>query len=129
MFLGGLSRAGLPKNLLLHVELARVATAAGKAEDATRVADLYVKPRFGEGPLDPIKSWLLFTRFPGPLTPEEILAACDQTQGRLSVLIEQAESHEPPGGIPRETLNLVVLEGLRQLGLDDVEVGIDNNAG
>ena len=31
------------------------------------------------------------------------------------------------GGIPRETLNLVVLEGLRQLGLDDVEVGIDDN--
>lgn len=26
------------------------------------------------------------------------------------------------GGIPRETLNLVVLEGLRQLGLDDIEV-------
>lgn len=25
-------------------------------------------------------------------------------------------------GIPRETLNLVVLEGLRQLGLHDVEV-------
>ena len=33
------------------------------------------------------------------------------------------------GGIPRETLNLVVLEGLRQLGLDDVEVSIDDNAG
>lgn len=28
-------------------------------------------------------------------------------------------------GIPRETLNLVVLEGLRQLGLDDVEVEIE----
>ena len=25
-------------------------------------------------------------------------------------------------GIPRETLNLVVLEGLRQLGIDQVEV-------
>jgi uncharacterized protein len=32
------------------------------------------------------------------------------------------------GGIPRETLNLVVLEGLRQLGLDDVDVSIDDNA-
>ncbi len=29
-------------------------------------------------------------------------------------------------GIPRETLNLVVLEGLRQLGLQDVSVDIDN---
>ena len=28
-------------------------------------------------------------------------------------------------GIPRETLNLVVLEGLRQLGLQDVSVDID----
>jgi hypothetical protein len=27
-------------------------------------------------------------------------------------------------GIPRETLNLVVLEGLRQLGLHDVDVSI-----
>jgi hypothetical protein len=27
-------------------------------------------------------------------------------------------------GIPQETLNLVVLEGLRQLGLDDVDVRI-----
>ena len=26
-------------------------------------------------------------------------------------------------GIPRETLDLVVLEGLRQLGLHDIEVG------
>ena len=29
-------------------------------------------------------------------------------------------------GIPRETLNLVVLEGLRQLGLQDVSVDIDD---
>ena len=28
------------------------------------------------------------------------------------------------GGIPRETLNLVALEGLRQLGLHDVDVRI-----
>ena len=28
-------------------------------------------------------------------------------------------------GIPRETLNLVVLEGLRQLGLHDVEVNTE----
>lgn len=32
------------------------------------------------------------------------------------------------GGIPRDTLNLVVLEGLRQLGLNDVEVHIDDKA-
>ncbi len=31
-------------------------------------------------------------------------------------------------GIPRETLNLVVLEGLRQLGLQDVSVDIDNQS-
>jgi uncharacterized protein len=30
------------------------------------------------------------------------------------------------GGIPRETLNLVVLEGLRQLGLHDVDVAVDD---
>ena len=29
-------------------------------------------------------------------------------------------------GIPRETLNLVVLEGLRQLGLSEVSVDIDD---
>lgn len=33
------------------------------------------------------------------------------------------------GGIPRETLNLVVLEGLRQLGLEDVEVRTDDSTG
>ncbi len=32
------------------------------------------------------------------------------------------DAHAGLGGIPKETLNLVVLEGLRQLGLDEVEV-------
>jgi len=32
-------------------------------------------------------------------------------------------------GIPRETLNLIVLEGLRQLGLNDVEVCTGDEAG
>jgi hypothetical protein len=30
-------------------------------------------------------------------------------------------------GIPRETLNLVVLEGLRQLGFPNVDVNIEEN--
>lgn len=30
-------------------------------------------------------------------------------------------------GIPRETLNLVVLEGLRQLGFSNVDVNIEEN--
>ena len=33
------------------------------------------------------------------------------------------------GGSPQETLNLVVLEGLRQLGLDAVEVSTDDSTG
>ena len=47
-------------------------------------------------------------RRPGPASPAEMVV---RAEGGMS-------------GIPRETLNLVVLEGLHQLGLRDVDVSI-----
>jgi hypothetical protein len=73
---------------------AKVARASGSATAAIPLTNTYIVVEGRR--VDPIAAWLTITQPKPLLEPDDVLAACDSTLGRIDGLILKAEAEAPP---------------------------------